>query len=124
MTGRITTHVLDLSSGLPAAGVQVTLFQIEEDDERVELLSRVTNLDGRLDSPLLEGETVQRGIYELVFHVSEYFCRSGGAGPVQANRRLPFLDKVPIRFGVEDDEGHYHVPLLIAPGGYSTYRGS
>ncbi len=101
----LTTHVLDLSAGKPAAGVAITLLRGEQ------VLARaVTNADGRTDAPLLE--TLEAGEYELRFAVGDYF---GGAG---------VLDVVPVRFGVLDPGSHHHVPLLVAPGGYSTYRGS
>jgi 5-hydroxyisourate hydrolase len=102
----LTTHVLDLASGLPAAGVAITLLRGDE------VLARaVTNADGRTDGPLLD--VLERGEYELRFAVGDYF----GVEP-------RFLDVVPVRFGVGDPDAHHHVPLLVAPGGYSTYRGS
>ncbi len=101
----LTTHVLDLAAGRPAAGVAITLLRGEEVVARA-----VTNADGRTDAPLLDA--LEAGEYELRFAVGDYF---GGAG---------FLDVVPVRFGVVDPAAHHHVPLLVAPGGYSTYRGS
>lgn len=114
--GRLTTHVLDTAAGRPAAGLRVELFAL--DGERRPLADRLTNSDGRLDAPLLEGPAFVPGRYELVFHVGDYF-RSRGvtlADPA-------FLDLVPLRFGMAED-AHYHVPLLVSPYGYSTYRGS
>lgn len=114
--GRITTHVLDTAAGKPAAGLKVTLSRL---DGAPKLLAEVvTNADGRGDKPLLEGAAFAAGTYELVFHVGDYFRRAGAKLPDP-----PFLDVVPLRFGVSED-AHYHVPLLVSPYGYSTYRGS
>ncbi len=114
MSGFLTTHVLDTAHGRPAAGLRVELFKIE-DDERKLLKTLRTNSDGRTDEPLiLEGE-FERGVYEIVFFVGEYFGEGGD---------IPFLDEVPIRFGISSPEEHYHVPLLASPWSYSTYRGS
>ena len=115
--GKLTTHVLDTASGRPARGLKVTLERIEGDVRRP-LAERFTNEDGRLDAPLLEGEAFALGTYEIVFHAGDYLRRSGVALPEPA-----FLDRVPIRFGISEDR-HYHVPLLLSPYGYSTYRGS
>ena len=109
--GRLTTHVLDTAQGRPGAGIQVELFLLEG-ATRKPLASTHTNSDGRTDAPLLEGEALRAGTYELVFHVGAYF---GGQG---------FLDVVPVRFRVADASRHYHVPLLCSPWGYTTYRGS
>jgi 5-hydroxyisourate hydrolase len=114
--GRLTTHVLDTASGRPAAGLQVVLYR--RDNGAVEIARGVTNSDGRLDQALLEGAAFKAGNYEIVFHVADYFRRQGAALAEPA-----FLDIVPIRFGVAGD-AHYHVPLLVSPYGYSTYRGS
>lgn len=125
MAGKISTHVLDLSCGRPATGVEVALYRIGDAEERSLLCSCVTNADGRTDRPLLEGDDLQRGEYELVFHVGEYFQGTGGeAGARMAGGGVPFLKRVPIRFCVGNVDGNYHVPLLVSPGGYSTYRGS
>jgi 5-hydroxyisourate hydrolase len=117
-SGRLTTHVLDTTSGQPGAGISVELSRL--DGGRPERLARATtNADGRCDAPLLEGTELRPGRYELVFHVGDYFRAQGMALPEPA-----FLDRVPVRFGIADVARHYHVPLLISPYGYSTYRGS
>ena len=114
--GRITTHVLDTAAGRPAAGLKVTLSRIDGTPALV--TEAVTNVDGRADKPLLEGVAFATGRYEIVFHVGDYFRGRGVTLPDP-----PFLDLVPVRFGVAED-AHYHVPLLVSPHGYSTYRGS
>jgi 5-hydroxyisourate hydrolase len=116
--GRLTTHVLDTALGKPAAGLTVELWRIGADG-REHLSTAVTNADGRLDRPALEGEAFRAGTYEFVFRAGDYL-RAAAAAP------LPdplFLDEIPIRFGIAEDS-HYHVPLLLSPFGYSTYRGS
>ncbi|MDB5570177.1 MAG: hydroxyisourate hydrolase [Hyphomicrobiales bacterium] len=116
--GRLSTHVLDTHSGRPAPGVAIELVQILDGAERV--LKRVaTNADGRTDAPLLSGEDFAPGVYELRFHAGDYFRQRG----VELSEP-PFLDVVPIRFGLAEPDGHYHVPLLVSPWSYSTYRGS
>ena len=117
--GRLTTHVLDTVSGRAAAGVRVELWSIGGSDGRRLLKAVGTNKDGRTDAPLLEGDAFAVGRYELVFHVGAYFAASGAttADP-------PFLDEVPLRIGIADRAGHYHVPLLASPWSYATYRGS
>jgi 5-hydroxyisourate hydrolase len=114
--GRITTHVLDTAAGRPAAGLKVILSRL--DGTPAVVTEAFTNADGRADKPLLEGAAFAPGRYEIVFHVGDYFRRTGAVLP-----DLPFLDLVPVRFGVAEDT-HYHVPLLVSPYGYSTYRGS
>jgi 5-hydroxyisourate hydrolase len=116
--GSLTTHVLDTMSGRPAAAVAVELLRVE-DARRTHLASAQTNADGRLDAPLLDGERLTAGVYELVFDVRRYFARVGLRSPEPA-----FLDRVPIRFGIAAVDQHHHVPLLISPYGYTTYRGS
>lgn len=116
--GRLSTHVLDTAKGKPAAGVKIMLYRISGQSHR-KLKEVVTNGDGRTDGPLLEGETLEPGIYELVFCAGSYLRDSG-----QASEGIIFLDEIPIRFGVPDASQHYHVPLLISPFSYSTYRGS
>ncbi|UXN67591.1 hydroxyisourate hydrolase (plasmid) [Phyllobacterium sp. A18/5-2] len=115
--GRLTTHVLDTASGKPAAKLRIDLFRIDG-DRLMPLHSTRTNEDGRCNKPLLTGADIRSGAYELRFHVGEYFAREPVTG------QTPFLDVVPIRFGIDDETVHYHVPLLVAPFGYSTYRGS
>jgi 5-hydroxyisourate hydrolase len=117
--GRLSTHVLDTVAGGPAAGVRITLDSLAADGARTRLAEAVTNADGRTDTPLLSGETMQAGCFELAFHVGDHF-RARGLAPAE----LPFLDVVPIRFQIADVGGHYHVPLLVSPHAYSTYRGS
>ena len=112
---KLTTHVLDTAHGHPAAGIALTLTRLSDG---VLLKTAVTNADGRVDQPLLEGEAFQFGTYELVFSVGDYFRRLGVALPDPA-----FLDEVPIRFGISENR-HYHVPLLVSPFSFSTYRGS
>jgi 5-hydroxyisourate hydrolase len=115
--GRLTTHVLDTSLGKPAAGLAVSLRRAGK--HGTALMSAVTNLDGRVDKPLLEGEAMEVGTYDLVFEAGAYFDRLGVSLPAPK-----FLDQVVIRFGIADPNAHYHVPLLLSPFGYSTYRGS
>ncbi|MFN6924766.1 MAG: hydroxyisourate hydrolase [Tabrizicola sp.] len=116
--GRLSTHVLDTARGTPAAGVRIALYRLSG-QERHKLKEVVTNSDGRTDGPLLEGADLTAGGYELVFSAGDYLRASG-----QAGEGILFLDEIPIRFGVPDSTQHYHVPLLISPFGYSTYRGS
>ena len=117
-TGYLTTHVLDTANGRPAAGMSIRLYR--HGDRGAELLcSRVTNGDGRCDSPLLEGDGFVAGPYELQFEVGTYFASLGTAGT-----DVPFLDMVPVRFGIAQADAHYHVPLLVSPFAFSTYRGS
>jgi 5-hydroxyisourate hydrolase len=116
-SGRLTTHVLDTAIGKPAAGLAIALYRIEG-DMRVHLKSATTNADGRCDAPLLEGGSFATGEYELVFAAGDYLRALGTELP-----NPPFLDVVPIRFGIAE-HAHYHVPLLLSPFGYSTYRGS
>ena len=120
--GQLTTHVLDTAAGLPAAGVRIDLHWVGASGVaagRTPLSSAVTNADGRCDAALLEGPAFLAGIYELVFHAGPYFAGRGITLP-----NPPFLDEVVIRFGIADPAQHYHVPLLISPYAYSTYRGS
>jgi len=112
---RLTTHVLDTARGRPAAGMRVELYAAG--DGRRLLAASVTNDDGRCDAPL--GEHVPPGVYELVFHAGDYFRATGASLPDP-----PFLDQVLLRFGIAEAEGRYHVPLLVSPWSYSSYRGS
>ena len=115
--GRLTTHVLDTAAGMPAAGLDIELWA--QRDECWVLLKRVcTNEDGRVDGPLLEGGECLAGVYELRFQAGSYH-RGRVTRP-----HPPFLDEIPVRFGIADPAAHYHVPLLLSPYGYSTYRGS
>ena len=119
--GRLTTHVLDTARGAPAAGLEIALYRIGADGVRDgEPVAQVTtNADGRTDGPLLEGTALTQGVYELVFQAGDYIRRNGVAVGDPA-----FLDVIPIRFGISDANQHFHVPLLLSPFGYSTYRGS
>ena len=114
---KLTTHVLDVYSGKPGKGILVELFYINN-SERKKLTSTKLNDDGRAYSPLAEGDIFVKGKYELVFHIGDYFKNTSSASDV------PFLDDVVIRFGISDPSQHYHVPLLVSPWSYSTYRGS
>jgi 5-hydroxyisourate hydrolase len=115
--GRLTTHVLDTASGKPAAGLKVELFRVGAEAGPITVAT--TNADGRVDRPLLEGAAFTSGVYELRFHAGDYLRQTGA--PLT---RPAFLDVVPIRFGIDEKSDHYHVPLLLSPYGYSTYRGS
>lgn len=116
--GRLTTHVLDTARGTPAAGVKIMLYRISGNSHR-KIAETVTNADGRTDAPMLAGDKLTKGSYELVFCAGDYLRASG-----QAAEGTLFLDEIPIRFGIPDPSQHYHVPLLISPFAYSTYRGS
>lgn len=113
--GRLTTHILDTANGVPARGVAVELLRLDGGAGR-RVAAAVTNADGRCDAPLAEGGALAAGTYELRFAVGDYFRGRGVAAA--------FLDVVPVRFGVDDPGQHYHVPLLVSPYGYATYRGS
>ncbi|RDB42670.1 hydroxyisourate hydrolase [Halomonas sp. DQ26W] len=116
--GRLTTHVLDTAKGQPGEGIEIAVYRLEG-EQRTRLKSVTTNDDGRCDAPILEGDDFVAGEYELVFHAGAYLRRQG----VVADEPR-FLDVIPLRFGVADASQHYHVPLLLSPYGYSTYRGS
>jgi 5-hydroxyisourate hydrolase len=109
--GKLTTHVLDTAHGRPGAGIAIELYRLEGKTDTL-VAKATTNRDGRTDAPLLEGEKLRTGTYQLVFHMGAYFKSQG------------FLDVVPIRFKIEDAAAHYHVPLLCSPWSYTTYRGS
>ena len=115
--GRLSTHVLDTASGKPAGNMRLALYVLDGESRSLIAETR-TNHDGRTDAPLLSG-ALKPGIYELVFDVADYFAREGVSLP-----RTPFLSSVPLRFGIAEADGHYHVPLLVSPWSYSTYRGS
>ncbi|MEC5397477.1 hydroxyisourate hydrolase [Uliginosibacterium sp. H1] len=114
--GRLSTHVLDTANGCPAAGVRYTL---RRKGEAAVIASGLTNADGRTDAPLLQGDALLPGVYELEFDAGAYFR---ARGTLLAD--IPFLDDVVLRFGIGDANAHYHVPLLVSPWAYSTYRGS
>lgn len=116
--GRLTTHVLDTARGLPAAGVRILLYRVTGNSHR-QIAEAITNADGRTEAPLLTGAAFREGSYELVFRAGDYLRATG-----QADDAVPFLEDIPVRFGVSDAARHYHVPLLLSPFAYSTYRGS
>lgn len=118
MSGYLTTHVLDTARGCPAAGLKIMLYKVSGNSHR-KLLEVVTNEDGRTDTPILPAEAFKVGTYELVFCAGDYLRASGQAGDDPL-----FLDEIPIRFGMSDADAHYHVPLLLGPFSYATYRGS
>ncbi len=115
VNGSLTTHVLDTAAGRPAEGIPMELLDVGG-GRAVPLASSVTNADGRTPAPLLSGAPLRIGVYELRFQVGAYFA--------ERTERPPFLDAIPIRFGISEPEAHYHIPLLVSPGAYSTYRGS
>ena len=114
---KLTTHVLDIYSGKPGKGIKVDLFYING-NEKIKLNSIVLNSDGRSDVPLVEKDKFKNGKYELVFYIGDYFKS------ILKSETTPFLDDVIIRFGISKNNEHYHVPLLVSPWSYSTYRGS
>ena len=118
MAGYLTTHVLDTAKGCPAPALRIALYRITG-DARSLIAETVTNHDGRTDTPILPKAAFATGTYELVFFAGDYLRASGQAGQAPL-----FLDEVPIRFGMNDAAAHYHVPLLLSPFSYSTYRGS
>jgi 5-hydroxyisourate hydrolase len=115
----LTTHVLDTTRGRPAQGVAIELHALSPDGARTLIASALTNADGRTDAPLVSAAEARAGVYELTFHIGDYFRRQGAA-----TADPPFLDVVPIRFAIADATAHYHVPLVATPWSYSTYRGS
>jgi 5-hydroxyisourate hydrolase len=115
---RISTHVLDIALGRPAPGIRIELFHRVSDERRV-IGSAATNSDGRTNEPLLAADTIAPGTYELDFHAGGYFRSSSSSHEV-----APVFDVITVRFDVADPRGNYHVPLLLAPNGYTTYRGS
>ena len=122
--GNLTTHILDISAGKPAANVRIDLHRLSaqssETGQRAEkIASMITNADGRCDSPILGADDFSTGQYELAFHIGDYFDLMGVALPSPK-----FVDVAVVRFGIADKDAHYHVPLLVSPYGYSTYRGS
>ncbi len=115
--GKLTTHVLDTSAGVPGSGIRVRVFRVDG-DQREFVTEVMTNSDGRCDQPLLQGDSFVPGVLELEFAAGDYFRKTTDL-PSQ-----PFLDNVVLRFGIDNADQHYHVPLLVSPYAYSTYRGS
>jgi 5-hydroxyisourate hydrolase len=118
MPAKLSTHVLDTANGCPAQGMQIELWSCGDAEPKL-LKSVRTNADGRTDEPLLAGDEMKAGLYEIVFHVGDYFDVK-----TKTRAEFPFLDEVPVRFGIADAKASYHVPLLVSPWAYSTYRGS
>ena len=118
MSGYLTTHVLDTALGIPAAGITILLYRVSGNSHK-KIAEAVTNADGRTDEPILDAKKFETGQYELIFQVGDYLRNAK-----LASSETLFLDQIPIRFGIDDGESHYHVPLLLSPFGYSTYRGS
>ncbi len=118
MAAKLSTHVLDTANGCPAQGLQIELWRLGDGEPQL-LKSFHTNEDGRTDEPLLNAEEIKAGFYELIFHVGDYFDEKS-----DTRAEFPFLDQVPVRFGIADVTAAYHVPLLVSPWAYSTYRGS
>ena len=114
---KLTTHVLDIYSGKPGKGIKVDLYYVEN-NKKEKLNSVILNNDGRTDKALIEGENFKEGKYELVFFVGDYFKK------ITETSKIPFLDDIIIKFGISNATQHYHVPLLVSPWSYSTYRGS
>ena len=117
-SGYVTTHVLDTALGRPAASLTIETFRLDGTSRRL-ISTLATNKDGRTDTPVIAASDIAEATYELVFHAGDYLSRAHG--PADGVR---FLDVIPIRFGISDASQHYHVPLLLSPFGYSTYRGS
>ena len=117
-TGILSTHVLDTSKGCPASGLRVLLYKMNDVGSLL-LGEGITNADGRLDTPLLQGADFKVGRYELIFYTADYFRQH-----FSFQKEILFLEQIPIRFGISDETRNYHVPLLLSPFGYSTYRGS
>lgn len=118
MSGYLTTHILDTARGCPAEGIKIVLYRVSGNSHR-KIAEAVTNADGRTDVPILAADKFKTGTYELIFFCGPYLRDTG-----QAQDDPLFLDQIPIRFGMADPQAHYHVPLLLSPYGYSTYRGS
>lgn len=119
-TGFLSTHVLDTARGVPAAGIEIVLYRVSG-DSHTKITTMLTNDDGRTDTPILPASDFKTGEYELIFKTGDYLRANN---LVEKDAAVLFLDQVPIRFGIDDEDSHYHVPLLISPFGYSTYRGS
>ncbi len=118
MSGYLTTHVLDTARGCPAAGIKIALYRVSGNSHR-KISEAVTNADGRTDVPILSEKAFKTGTYEMIFFAGDYLRETQGI-----EEDPLFLDQIPIRFGLNDAEAHFHVPLLLSPFGYSTYRGS
>lgn len=121
MNGRLTTHVLDIATGRPAVGMALTLERVNEKGGTEALGRWTTNADGRCDAPLLQGDALIEGQYQLCFAAGDYFRAQAATADLAEPR---FVDVVVLRFGIADALAHYHVPLLVSPWAYSTYRGS
>ena len=115
---KLTTHVLDIYSGKPGKGIKVDLYFYENDNQKSKINTIVLNNDGRSDKALIEGVDFKEGKYELIFFVGDYFKK------ITEISKIPFLDDVVVKFGISNNQEHYHVPLLVSPWSYSTYRGS
>ena len=115
---KLTTHVLDIYSGKPGKGIKVVLYYYQNDDKKIKINTIILNNDGRSDQALIEGANFKEGKYELVFFVGDYFKK------ITNIPKIPFLDDVVVKFGIFNIKEHYHVPLLVSPWSYSTYRGS
>jgi 5-hydroxyisourate hydrolase len=115
---KLTTHVLDIYSGKPGNGIKVDLYYYKNNEQKSKINSIILNNDGRSDQALVEGVNFKKGKYELIFFVGDYFKKINGIS------KIPFLDDVVIKFGISNIKEHYHVPLLVSPWSYSTYRGS
>jgi 5-hydroxyisourate hydrolase len=118
MAGKLTTHILDITRGSPAAGMKIELWSLAGEN-RTLLKAAQTGSDGRTERPLLTGDEMTAGTFELVFFVGDYF-----ASRAAPSSKIRFLDQVPVRFGIADVKASYHIPLLCSPWAYSTYRGS
>ena len=115
---KLTTHVLDVYSGKPGKGIKVDLYYYENDNQKNKINSIILNNDGRSDKALIQGVDFKEGKYELIFFVGDYFKK------ITEISKIPFLDDVVVKFGISNIKEHYHVPLLVSPWSYSTYRGS
>jgi len=116
--GKLTTHVLDAAHGCPGSSIKIELYRVDGANLTL-IASALTNHDGRCDAPLLQGDEYRSGVYQLQFHAGDYYRARGVTLPEPA-----FLDVVVLRFGIDEGQEHYHVPLLLSPYSYSTYRGS
>ncbi|MEP3299671.1 MAG: hydroxyisourate hydrolase [Pseudoruegeria sp.] len=117
-TGFLSTHVLDTARGVPAEGIEIALYRVSGNSHK-KIATMITNADGRTDAPILGSKAFKAGQYELIFFTGAYLEKHG-----LNDDDVKFLDQIPIRFGINDADSHYHVPLLLSPFGYSTYRGS